>query len=142
MITDDLCAPQFVRHAHHASPTPSTAPRTRIAFVRFDDVRMDRACTTATGFVVAVMIPPPEEDAYTPQTVALEPESVTEVSGGPTDYAPAFWVAPWASVPLGRPLTPVGVSAIPEPATWGLMLIGFAGVGLALRYRRTCAPRM
>jgi hypothetical protein len=140
MITDDLCAPQFVRYAHHASPTPSTAPRTRIAFVRFDDVRMDRACTTATGFVVAVMIPPREEDAYRPQTVAMEPESVMEVAETPS------WSTPGAGGPpgfvIGRPLMPVGVSAIPEPATWGLMLIGFAGVGLAMRYRRTCVPRM
>jgi hypothetical protein len=28
------------------------------------------------------------------------------------------------------------VQAVPEPATWALMLIGFAGVGMALRFRR------
>lgn len=28
------------------------------------------------------------------------------------------------------------VAAVPEPATWALMLIGFAGVGMALRFRR------
>ena len=28
------------------------------------------------------------------------------------------------------------VSAVPEPATWGMMLVGFAGVGTALRRRR------
>ena len=27
-------------------------------------------------------------------------------------------------------------SAVPEPATWGMMLIGFAGMGIALRRRR------
>jgi hypothetical protein len=27
-------------------------------------------------------------------------------------------------------------AAVPEPATWGLMLFGFAGVGMALRRRR------
>lgn len=26
--------------------------------------------------------------------------------------------------------------AVPEPATWGMMLIGFAGIGLAMRSRR------
>jgi len=29
------------------------------------------------------------------------------------------------------------LSAVPEPATWGLMLIGFAMVGIAMRKRRT-----
>jgi hypothetical protein len=29
------------------------------------------------------------------------------------------------------------VAALPEPGTWGLMLLGFAGVGLALRRRRS-----
>jgi len=31
-------------------------------------------------------------------------------------------------------------SAVPEPATWGLMLLGFGGMGLALRRRRR--PRL
>jgi hypothetical protein len=32
--------------------------------------------------------------------------------------------------------TPVGVSAIPEPSTWAMMLLGFAGLGF-VGYRRT-----
>ncbi|MGN6850460.1 MAG: FxDxF family PEP-CTERM protein [Sphingomicrobium sp.] len=28
------------------------------------------------------------------------------------------------------------VQAVPEPATWALMLLGFAGVGFAMRFRR------
>lgn len=28
------------------------------------------------------------------------------------------------------------VAAVPEPATWGLMLLGFGGIGLAMRRRR------
>jgi len=30
-------------------------------------------------------------------------------------------------------------SAVPEPSTWAMMLIGFAGIGLAMR-RRTLRP--
>jgi len=30
-----------------------------------------------------------------------------------------------------------GGGAVPEPATWGMMLLGFAGIGLAMRRRRT-----
>jgi hypothetical protein len=27
-------------------------------------------------------------------------------------------------------------AAVPEPATWGMMLLGFAGIGMAMRRRR------
>ena len=27
-------------------------------------------------------------------------------------------------------------AAVPEPATWGMMLLGFPGIGMALRRRR------
>ncbi len=34
-------------------------------------------------------------------------------------------------------LTPVqGVGVVPEPSTWGMLILGFAGVGSALRFRR------
>ena len=32
-------------------------------------------------------------------------------------------------------------SAVPEPATWAMMLLGFGGMGVALRRRRRVAPR-
>ena len=32
--------------------------------------------------------------------------------------------------------------AVPEPATWGLMLMGFAGVGFAMRRRKDAAPKV
>ena len=31
-------------------------------------------------------------------------------------------------------------SAVPEPATWAMMLIGFAGIGFAYRSRQRIAP--
>lgn len=33
-------------------------------------------------------------------------------------------------------LDAVSVAAVPEPATWGLMLLGFAGIGMSMRGRR------
>lgn len=34
---------------------------------------------------------------------------------------------------------PSAVGAVPEPATWGLMILGFGGVAGAMRYRRRTA---
>jgi hypothetical protein len=32
------------------------------------------------------------------------------------------------------------VSGVPEPATWAMMILGFAGIGAALRRRNRTAP--
>jgi hypothetical protein len=32
------------------------------------------------------------------------------------------------------------LGAVPEPATWAMMLVGFGGIGAALRGRRSRAP--
>jgi len=43
----------------------------------------------------------------------------------------------------GTPIpTPTPRSAVPEPATWGLMLLGFGGMGMALRRRRKANDRL
>ncbi len=45
--------------------------------------------------------------------------------------------------PAGQPpvalLDGVSLVAVPEPATWGLMIVGFGGIGLAARRRRSAA---
>ena len=35
----------------------------------------------------------------------------------------------------------IDAPAVPEPATWALMLMGFAGMGIALRFRRRAAEK-
>ena len=37
---------------------------------------------------------------------------------------------------------PLGGGAVPEPATWAMMLLGFAGLGAALRTRRRVGPAL
>lgn len=59
--------------------------------------------------------------------------------GGPPGSSP-----PGLSDPL--PPTLPGVAAVPEPATWAMMILGFFGVGVALRRRArqrgsVCAPQ-
>jgi hypothetical protein len=36
-------------------------------------------------------------------------------------------------------LAPVTAEAVPEPATWAMMLVGFSGLGAAMRRRRVCS---
>ena len=40
----------------------------------------------------------------------------------------------------GDEITGLSFSAVPEPATWALMMIGFGGLGAALRSRRKLVP--
>jgi hypothetical protein len=35
-----------------------------------------------------------------------------------------------------------GTAPVPEPATWGMMLLGFAGIGMAMRRRRSGSALM
>lgn len=35
-----------------------------------------------------------------------------------------------------------GVSAVPEPATWAMMLLGFGGIGLGMRRRNSRTPQL
>jgi hypothetical protein len=50
----------------------------------------------------------------------------------------AFESTPNASIIAGAAITGPLAAAVPEPATWGMMLLGFAAIGLSFRRR---APR-
>lgn len=52
----------------------------------------------------------------------------------PTLLLPTFDTLPQLTLNLTRDLQ-IGVSAVPEPSTWAMMIIGFAGVGF-MAYRR------
>ena len=51
---------------------------------------------------------------------------------------------PTTSITLGIPASSNAVlyatGAVPEPATWAMMLLGFAGIGFAMRRRRSVRP--
>jgi hypothetical protein len=78
----------------------------------------------------------------------------SSIDGKQAPNVTAFWLVNLGSYPTsgitiynGQGLSNAqifgtGTPAVPEPATWGLMLLGFAGVGLALRRSRNRKPAL
>ncbi|MBD8546065.1 PEP-CTERM sorting domain-containing protein [Sphingomonas sp. CFBP 8760] len=67
-------------------------------------------------------------------TVAL---SLQDYRGGGTSYSGKIvefrsYLIEASNQPLGY----LGIGAVPEPATWAMMLIGFGMIGATARYRR------
>lgn len=68
-----------------------------------------------------------------------------EVGKNPYQDCAAFYEAPQITLDVsllgtdneGYTITPSGLTAVPEPATWAMMIGGFALIGGALRRRRT-----
>lgn len=58
------------------------------------------------------------------------PSSLSNVAYSVGDYS--IWVA--------RTVTVTDPMAVPEPGAWALMVLGFGGLGAALRRRRTIVP--
>jgi hypothetical protein len=82
--------------------------------------------------------PPPVTPPVTPPIVTPIDTTVTPPVAppviGPPPGPPGVETPPPPNVPGGPGVPPVG--GVPEPATWGLMLVGFFGLGGALRRRR------
>lgn len=47
-----------------------------------------------------------------------------------------FYAIPTVDLRFGASGTPSGVAAVPEPASWALMLVGFGAIGGAMRSRK------
>ena len=64
--------------------------------------------------------------------------------GGPqvysgTEAAPVFTAGETFTLTAGETTGTLSITTVPEPATWAIMLAGFAGLGGALRVRRRVA---
>lgn len=115
-------------------------------------LRMPAPAAAPVPTAVPVAPAPPQLTADLPSIpVAYGPlgdfQPVPAVAGGPVGSAPfAGGVTPIGGIPVSpAPVetptpapspSPVEVApAVPEPSTWGMLLLGFWGVGVALRRR-------
>jgi hypothetical protein len=77
-----------------------------------------------TSPIIESPVPPPGAPQVTPVT-----------PGGPGGVSPPVGPIVETGVP-GLPGLPGGVGGVPEPASWSLLLVGFFGLGGALRRQR------
>ena len=91
--------------------------------------------------------PPPGEVLVGPAFVASPGDTGGAIPGlptvGPLSGGPLVGLPPGGSTVEGPPVVaslPVA-AAIPEPATWAMMILGFLAVGAALRSRRSAVSR-
>jgi len=79
-----------------------------------------------------IITPPPDPD---PSSVASDPPDPSDPSGAPggdpSDGASGALVDPIGTPTLPGGDTPGGATAVPEPSTWAMLLLGFAGLGYA-----------
>jgi hypothetical protein len=66
----------------------------------------------------------------------LEHFSFTNPTGGNIQLQ---FVGTNDNTPYGAAIGGINISAVPEPAAWAMLLIGFGGIGMAMRRRKTVA---
>jgi PEP-CTERM motif/Protein of unknown function (DUF642) len=87
------------------------------------------APTQSTGIVTN-----PSEGA-----TAWQKESFTFTATGASQVLSFLSIGAPAGQPPVALLDGVSLTAVPEPATWGMMLVGFGGLGVVIRRRRALA---
>ncbi len=105
---------------YYYSPRPGQSEATNAIDLSFGDVQLDRVAAAGGGDT---------------EWVHRQLEFTTATSGRLT------FAARGTSDSLGGYLDSVTVTSVPEPATWGMMLAGFAFVGAAGRRARHGRPR-
>ncbi len=68
---------------------------------------------------------------------ALESFQFTNPSSGPITL---LFQDTTGNTPYGAAIGNINISAVPEPATWAMLLLGFGGIGLLMRRRKDFAP--
>jgi hypothetical protein len=78
-----------------------------------------------------------------PSSLSLNFSITSDTVGSFANYTPDFKID-WTGSQRNYDLVsqPIPVGGVPEPGTWGLMLLGFAGVGVAMRRSRKAKPAL
>jgi hypothetical protein len=84
----------------------------------------------------STVITPVVDSSFTPGAPLQNYSFVVTTNGGSLVFEALNPQSPGQGTNVGNILDNVQVSAVPEPATWAMMLIGFAGIGFAA-YRRS-----
>jgi hypothetical protein len=74
-----------------------------------------------------------------PSSLSLMFSITSDTVGSFASYTPDFkidWLGSQNNYDLVSLPIPVNTGAVPEPATWAMMLLGYAGIGLMIRRRR------
>ncbi len=101
-----------------------------------NDVDFSNVFLTGTGIVGSVLVPQLTGDP-------TEIRSLTGLNLGIGDFVLTVEGTPGTqNGSFGGSVAFVAQSAVPEPATWGMMLLGFGAMGAALRRRRRGAHLM
>jgi hypothetical protein len=84
----------------------------------------------------SALVKPVVDSSYNPSATLQTYSFLVTTTGGTLDFEAINPFNPGQGTNVGNILDNVQVSAVPELSTWAMMLIGFAGLGLAA-YRRT-----
>jgi hypothetical protein len=79
-----------------------------------------------------------------PSTLSLQFNVTSDTVGSWTNWTPDFkidWVGSQNNYDLVSQTIPVN-TGVPEPATWAMMLLGFSGIGMAIRRSRKRQPTL
>ncbi len=80
------------------------------------------------------------DNSYGSMDYVMETVDFTVTTAGPVTLS--FASQDNINSPWGPVIGDVAVTAVPEPSTWAMMALGFAGLGLAGWRRRRAAPRL
>lgn len=157
LATTVAAVPPVKRAVHHATAKPRVARTAEARTVRAADRRTDVPCLPVAPVGIPLVTPPAPLVTFADPGITDLPSVPPVVNGPGVGPGPIPGAFPPIVPPIGGPIptptptpeptptptpTPTPEAPIPEPATWALMIGGFAMAGMAFRRRRLVASRV